>query len=802
MNTANTHFKPSLLALAIALGGVWSLPADVQAATADGASAPRLEQVIVTGTRSQERTASSSLSPIDIISGESLSSSGADDLGTVLARLVPSINFPRPSLVDGAEFARPAQLRGLSPDQVLVLVNGKRRHTSAFVNLGGAVGRGSAPADLNGIPVSAVERIEVLRDGASARYGSDAIAGVINVILKSDASGGSVGGKYGKYTKGDGAQRQLSGNTGIALGESGWLNLSAEGSDNDYTNRAGPDLRSSTSGTFGQRTFRQGEPSSENGKLFLNGAYQFGGHELYAFGGYRKTRGESAAFFRRDNDAGNTGNVAAIYPNGFLPLIKGDLQDTSFSTGLRGDLAGDWHYDLSASYGRNKHEVSTRTLNRSLWLDTGSTPLSFDNGTLTNEQKLVNLDISRDFELSWLPYPLSVAFGAEYLHQGYEIEAGDWQSYYGFGASGLSGFRDSDSGDWTRHNLAQYLDLETNLTDRFGVSFALRREDYSDFGSNLSGALAGRFDFTPRVALRGSISTGFRAPSLAQQHFTNTSTQLINGQIVDAGTLPVDNAAARLLGAKDLEAEKSRNYSLGLVLRPLDDLQISADVYRIDVRDRITLSSNLSLNSAAQAYLANNGITNANYGSVRYFTNAADTRTTGLDLVASYRYQFDNGVRWNSTLGYNYTHTKVTDTQQAPAILGTLGLSSTSLVERRERLGLLGDTTPEHKLTFGNDLRIGDWTVRSNLVRYGEFTSYQNVTSNRDQTFSATWILDLALDYSVGNWLFTVGGDNVTDQYPEKLYQENSSGSNLKYSTFSPYGYSGAFYYGKVSYSW
>lgn len=779
----------------------------VTQAAARSASAPasvaetRLEQVIVTGTRTQERTASSSLSPIDIISAESLGGSGSEELGAVLARLIPSINFPRPALVDGAEFARPAQLRGLSPDQVLVLIDGKRRHTSAFVNLGGAIGRGSAPADLNAIPLSAIERIEVLRDGASARYGSDAIAGVINVILKSDPSGGSLGAKYGKYAKGDGAQRQLSANTGVALGDSGWLNLSLEGSDNDHTNRAGKDFRAASIGstTYGQQVFRQGEPASENGKLFLNGAYPFGDHELYAFGGYRKTRGESAAFYRASN---NSGNVAQIYPDGFLPLIKGTLEDSSLTTGLRGELAGDWHYDLSLSYGRNQHEVNTRTLNRALWDDTGATPLSFANGTLTNEQKLLNLDIARDFELSWLPYPLSVAFGAEYLHQGYQIEAGDWQSYYRTGSQGLAGFRQADSGDWSRHNFAQYLDLETNLTERLGVSLALRREDYSDFGSNLSGALAGRFDFTPRVALRGSLSTGFRAPSLAQQHFASTSSQLVGNVIQEAGIFPVDAQVSRLLGAEELKAEKSRNYSLGLVLRPLDDLQISADVYRIDVRDRITLSSNFSLNQTAIDYLQTNGVGDVNYTAVRYFTNAADTRTTGLDLVANYRYRFDNGARWNSTLGYNYTRTKVTDTKQDPAILAALGLSTTSLLERRERLGLLGDTTPEHKLTFGNDLHIGNWTLRSNLVRYGEFTSYQNSATARDQTFSAAWVLDLAVDYSLGNWLFSVGGDNVTDQYPERLYEENSAGGNLKYSTFSPYGYSGAFYYAKVSYAW
>ncbi|RMU25918.1 TonB-dependent siderophore receptor [Pseudomonas avellanae] len=324
------NFKRNVLATAVFSANLLSVAgisaSACAAETADeqnNQGASTLGTVIVTGTRAQERTASASLSPIDVISGDSLRSSGSSELGTVLARLIPSINFPRPSLVDGAELTRPAQLRGLSPDQVLVLVNGKRRHTSAFVNLGGAVGRGSAPADLNAIPLSAIDHIEVLRDGASARYGSDAIAGVINIILKSADHGGSISSKYGQYKKGDGTQRQVSGNTGFALGDNGTLNLSGEGANNDYTNRAGDDLRASSVGstTYGQQVFRQGEPETHEGKLQYNAEYSFNdAAEFYSFGGYSKRRGETAAFYRPSNASNN---IAAIYPNGYLPLIHG-----------------------------------------------------------------------------------------------------------------------------------------------------------------------------------------------------------------------------------------------------------------------------------------------------------------------------------------------------------------------------------------------------------------------------------------------------------------------------------------------
>ncbi|KAF1029086.1 MAG: Ferric enterobactin receptor [Pseudomonas sp.] len=767
------------------------------AAETPTADTPKLDTVIVTGTRAQERTASASLSPIDVISAEALRSSGSDELGTVLARLIPSINFPRPSLVDGAELVRPAQLRGLSPDQVLVLVNGKRRHTSAFVNLGGAVGRGSAPADLNAIPISAVDHIEVLRDGASARYGSDAIAGVINVILKHTDNGGSITSKFGEYKKGDGIQRNLSGNTGLALGDNGFINLSGEGADNDYTNRAGKDFRPASVGstTYGQRVFRQGEPATNQGKLFFNSEYTFNDSaELYGFGGYSKTRGETAAFYRASNASNN---IIALNPNGYLPLIRGDVEDTSLAVGLRGLLAYDWHYDVSLNYGKNQYQIGTETINTSLGLNT---PRKFNNGTLVNDQKQLNLDLSREFSLGWLPYPVSVALGGEYLDQGYQIKAGDPASYYQNGSSGLGGFRDADAGTSSRHNWAQYLDLETNFTEKLSASAAVRHEDYSDFGSNVSGSLAARYEFTPQVALRGSISNGFRAPSLAQQNFTYTSSQLIGNTIQEAGTFPANSQVARLLGAEALKPEKSRNYSLGLVLEPTDNLTLTADVYRIDIDDRISLSSNLALNPAAIAYLQANGVGNINYTTARYFTNATDTSTDGIDLVANYRYQFDNGIRWASTVGYNYNHTKVTDVKANPAVLDGLGVNLLR-VDRRERIGLLGDTTPQHKLSLSNDFSYGNWALHSNLVRYGEFTSYQADKIN-DQTFKAAWVLDLSADYKLKNWTFTVGGDNVTDKYPEKLNAYASSGGNLAYSTFSPYGYSGAFYYGKVAYNW
>ncbi|WP_410210554.1 TonB-dependent receptor plug domain-containing protein [Aquirhabdus sp.] len=788
-------------ALSLAIVSILSIQAHAadDAAQSTTPSVDETAAVVVTGTRAKNRTAHQSLQPVDVISGDTLRGSGSSELGSALARLIPSINFPRPAVVDGAELVRPAQLRGLSPDQVLVLVNGKRLHTSAFINLGGAIGRGSAPADLNSIPISAVKRIEVLRDGQSARYGSDAIAGVINIILKDGPEGGEVSTKVGQYKKGDGTQRELSVNSGFALGKSGWLNVTAEGGKNGYTNRAGADFQSPLATTNGQRDFRFGDPATNNGKILLNGQYDISDDaQLYAIGTFSQTQGENAEFYRQSN---SSNNIKALFPNGYLPLTHNVVQDTTLVAGVRGEFLDDWHYDASANYGKNNYEVNIDTINPSLYRDTGSTPFNFYNGTLANSQTLLNIDISKSIALSWLPHPLSVAFGAEYKYQQYKVEAGQPESYYKGGASGLAGFSAGDAGDHNRHSYSEYLDLETKLTDKLTTSLAVRNENYSDFGSTTTASLAGRYDFTPRIAIRGNISNGFRAPSLAQEYFSQTSLQLVNGVLQNAGTFPANSSVAKLFGAEDLKPEKSNNYSLGFTFNPIDRLYITIDGYLIDITDRISLSSAINASTPkVLAYLAANGINNVNYSSVRYFNNASDTRTKGVDLVASYRFLFDNGIKWNSTVGLNFNQTKVTKIKANPTILNQLGVNLLRL-DRRETLGLLGESTPETKLTLGNDFSLENWTLHTNLVRYGSFVSYSNVGPQEDQKFGAQWALDMALDYRLQNWTFTLGSDNVANSYPARS-QFGTVGGSIPYSEFSPNGFNGAFYYGKVNYRW
>ncbi|RSZ28212.1 TonB-dependent receptor plug domain-containing protein [Acinetobacter bereziniae] len=761
-----------------------------------------LDTIVVTGTRSLKRSKTDSLQPIDVISAQELTErTGSSELGTALSKIIPSINFPRPTVVDGTELVRPVQLKGLSPDQVLVLVNGKRRHTGAFINLGGTIGRGSAPTDLNAIPVSAISRIEVLREGASARYGSDAIAGVVNIILKSDPKTGEAGIRYGIYDKGDGEQKQSYVSGGTRLGDYGYAIFSGEWQDNQATNRAGLDLRDPNATTYGQRTFRFGDPKSDEVKAAFNAGFDLSDSvELYGFSTYSHRNAETAGFYRLSNASNN---VPALFPNGYLPLIRGQLDDFSAVAGLRGEAA-DWRYDVSANYGLNQYDVNTRTINVDLYKDTGATPNSFHNGKLKNSQSVFNIDLSKEYDISAFASPLNIAFGAQYLNQQYQIKAGDPGSYYKSGSSGLSGFRQADAGKWTRDSYAGYLDLETDITQKLSASSAYRYEKYDDFGDTNNASLSLRYKLLPQVAVRGSVSTGFRAPSLAQQYFTQTSSQLVNGQFVEAGSFPSSSQVAQLLGAEDLKAEKSKNYSLGFVFTPTSNLYVTLDAYQIDIDDRISLSSNINASSpAVRDYLISKGITNTNFSSVRFFNNASDTRTRGVDLVANYQWQNLPYGELTTSLAYNFNRNEVTNVDKNPDILNALGVNLTRL-DRREQYGLLAGSTPEHKFSLANDYKIGNFGINTNITRYGSFKTFSNAGSASDQKFSAKWLLDLALSYQLKAWKFTLGGDNITNVYPDKdVYDINKpTGGSLQYSQFSPFGFNGAFYYGKINYKW
>ena len=782
--------RPLLLASLIA---TVVLPAFAQQAVADG----ELQSVVVTGTYAKNRRTIDSESPVDVIGARELQASGSTELATVLGRLLPSMNFPRPSGADASDAVRPAQLRGLSPDQTLVLVNGKRRHTTAVVNVNGTQGRGSAPVDLNAIPLAAIDHIEVLRDGAAAQYGSDAIAGVINIILKKGAAGGEAEAGFGEYQKRDGKAITLRGSTGFNLGDQGWVRVALEAADRDPTNRAGPDLRNPAEPRYGKVNQRFGDPETRPRSVFVNSQYRINDDiDWYAFANYGQRNTSAAATWR--TALNGTAPRTPLYPEGFLPLENSESTDASLVTGLRGEAAG-WRWDASLNYGSNEFQLDLdHTVNQTLG---ASSPTHFYAGRLKNTQQLFNVDIAREYPVAAFSGPLTVALGVEARHEKYEIGAGDEASYSGSGAQGFSGFRPVNAGSNSRHNESIYANLEAEITRQFSASGALRHERYSDFGSTTSAKGSARYAFTPDFSLRGTASSGFRAPSLAQQFYTITTTNfsVVNGvnTPIETGTFAVGSAAAAALGATPLKAEKARNYSLGVQWSPTRNWNTSVDAYRIDIDDRVALSANMTLSPALQAALAKQGIL---VGAGRYFTNAIDTRTTGVDVVSTYRWETTGAGRYDFTAAYNHNKNSLEHVNDNPAILTANGLT---LIDR-QTINRLTVGSPKDKFSLATDWSLGAWGARGVVTRYGSFTVPQN-SAALDQVYSPQWVLDLSGSVKLNkNWRLSAGIDNVTNRYPDQVTSAgnlNNNGIN-PYSGFAPNGFNGRYYYAKAGYSW
>ena len=652
------------------------------------------EQVTV-GSRAPAAAAEKAV-PMDIITREQIAASGYAETAQVIQSLTPSFNFPRPTITDGTDTVRPATLRGLGPDQVLVLVNGKRRHQSSLVHLNNSIGRGSTGVDLNAIPLSAIDHIEVLRDGASAQYGSDAIAGVINIVLKSGASRPTVTSKFG-LSKGsfagntctpngltcvegddidfaDGGLFDAGGSWGIKAG-TGQITIAGEYRQHNLTNRASFDPRDQIvpgdagNNAVAEPNHRWGDPDAKDVMTFVDASVPLNGqqsHFLYGFGGYSRRLASSAGFYRRSLDARN---LPQVYPLGFLPLIEPTVVDASGAGGVRG-VFNRWSYDASAGFGRNTFAFEVgNSLNVSLGPSVGRDKTRFDAGTLELGQFVVNADVSRAFQIGALAGPLNVAMGAEFRHENYVIRAGEPDSYrdggvpnqFGgqaaIGAQVFPGFRPSNEVDESRHSVAGYVDVEGDLVSWLRVGVAARTEDYSDFGGTLDGKLTLRVQPDRRFVVRGSVSTGFRAPSLGQSFFSSTATNFLNlGQglvPVESLTLPVASAPAQVLGAQPLKPENSLNVGAGVVVTPISPLSIAVDAYRITIDDRIVLSGNFTAPPIA-VLLAPFGANSA-----RFFTNAIDTRTNGIDVTASYRLAFGSAGNLELRAGYNNTLTEV-----------------------------------------------------------------------------------------------------------------------------------------------
>ena len=810
------------LAISLCLASSTLIAQDAEPASRPSAEEiDTMDAVVAVGTRRKDRTVAESVAPVDVLSPEELENAGTPDLQSVLARMVPSFNFPRTAITDASDHVRPAQLRGLAPDQTLVLVNGKRRHRTAIINVNGTVGRGSSPTDLSAIPTAAIQRVEVLRDGAAAQYGSDAIAGVINIVLKDASEGGSGDIRYGIYDKGDGELVQASANIGVPLGAEGFANFSAEFRDKASTNRSEADNRQQyplisgrpdpREASFDRINHQFGDAQTVDIGLFVNAGLPLGdsGAELYGFVNYADRDGASAGFFRRALDARN---IQAIYPNGFLPFINSDSSDAAISGGIRGTVGDSgFQYDFSLSHGVSEFDF---TVARSLNVQLGPTSqTSFDAGTLSADQTTFNADFSNNYDVAWLTSGLNFAFGLEYRVEGFEISAGEPASFFGTGSQVFPGFRPSDAIDTDRNNLALYADVEGNLTEQLSLGAAIRAEDYSDFGQTTSGKLSGRFAFTDSVALRATASTGFRAPNLQQQFYSTTSTNFINGQPFDIRTFPVTSPVARALGAQKLQAEETQNLSLGLVFTPIDNLSVTLDAYRIQIEDRIVLSENLT-GTGVTAFLAARGFAGVTGG--RYFTNAVDTTTEGADLIG--RYQFDAPGDWGqltSTVGYNYNKTEIDRIQDNPPQLAAAGLALQRI--GRVEIGRITEAPPRSKLILGQDWYLGDYSVRFNATRYGTY-DLRSANPLQDESFKAEWVVDLSAGYQWRNFNFTLGAENLNNNFPQRLRKilltdsngfvsssplDNSFAGILPYARGeAPFGFNGRFYYAKANFSY
>jgi iron complex outermembrane receptor protein len=885
---------------------------------------PPGETIIVTGTRRADRTVADSPVPIDVLGSDAITNTGQTETNRILNQLVPSFNFPQPAIADGSDALRPATLRGLSPDQTLVLVNGKRRHTASLININGTIGRGSAAVDMNLIPGLAISRIEVLRDGAAAQYGSDAIAGVINVQLKTADHGGRASVTYGEYvttlddvanvtglqvnaagqpildpadsryflanTDGnrkarDGETLTIGLNVGVPLGPNGYVNFTAEHRDRNRTNRAGFDLRpnynrpSSTTFdprelTFDRLQFRFGDPKTEDFNFFVNSALEVGGGwELYAFGSYGVRDALSAANYRQQSNIGNRnfevlapnqalttnpGNFVPLTPDGFLPLIDTELKDYSVFGGIRGEVAG-WSADFSVGHGRNTFDYTLRnSINTSFGTASQTT---FDAGGLRYDQSLANLDVSRQFEVGFAK-PLSVAVGVEYRSEDFGIRPGEFQSYargplfrapfattaancaaqpgvYNAttgicsfpgrtaptSAQGFPGLPESSATDRGRHSYAGYVELDTDIFEGFTTTLAGRYESFSDFGDTLNGKFAARYEPISGYAIRGSVSNGFRAPSLQQQYFTGIATNFIGGLPVEILTVGVDSPLARALGSRDLRPEKSFNISVGATANPLPGLTLTADWYQIEIEDRIVLTENLgavgsgtpAVNAAVKAVLDANGFQNID--AARFFINGLDTTTRGFDVVASYRARLDQFGTWTLTAAYNRNNTKIDRRLNELGPLATI--PGIVLFGRVEGIRFT-DGQPRDKIVLSADGDIGRFGITARTTRYGDVVSPgaaapigADATSltayGPDDIFlSKKWITDLEVRFKLFERVgLAAGANNLFDVYPDRSpfgprptaiggsYPANQQ--YIPYSIFSPFGFNGRFLYARAS---
>jgi len=794
--------KPTLIRHAVLLamyGGAAALAAPATALAQNAAPAATaadtgIQSVSIIGSR---RVGNSSATdtpvPVDTIAMSKVAEQGGQfDLAQSLANISPSFNSTRQTGADGADLVDSAALRGLGSDQTLVLVNGKRRHTTALVNLFGARNRGNTGTDMNAIPLLAIRNVQVLRDGAAAQYGSDAIAGVINVELKKSLGCESVLGA-GQYSAGDGTNWLASAYCGVALG-GGVLGITGEYLDRGRSNRA----------EAGNPRII-GDTEAKNKTLYANGEFPLGDGKLYLTAGAQTRDASSAAWAREGLGSEDipSRNAAAMYPEGFVPFINGDIDDRYATVGYRTRI-GEWAGDFSQTYGYNRMRYTiANTLNASIANQdllnggAGTSAAQFSAGGFSFRQMTTNADFSRFYD--GVLGGLNAAFGFEYRAENYRIFAGEPGSYIdadgvGFGGNagsqGFPGFQPGDAADRKRHSSAAYLDFEADVAPRTKLQAALRHERYSDFGSTTTGKLAGSFKASDDILLRASASTGFRAPSLQQVYFSSTFTDFVSGVPLDVVLAPNGGAVANAAGIPKLKEEESKSFTLGATWTPTQSISVTADLYHIDIDDRIVLSGRFDADNypALGATLQTLGV-----GQAQFFVNSVDTRTQGLDLTAAHRTTIGAG-RLNTFLAMNFSKTKVTGVHAPAALAGFEDV----LLSERERL-FIEQGGPRRKATLDFDYILGRLESDFRIVHYGPQTlGTFSGSPVPNQRYKAKTSADLAFTWSFSDRTkLTVGGTNIFDVHPS-VQDANETDNGFKYESVQ-FGLNGAAYFARLS---
>lgn len=797
----------------------------VLAADQTRSASQRKESIPIVGSRVLSNGSQDAMAPVDVYSDDDVMATGETELGRVLQKLVPSFNFSSTTVSDGTDIIRPATMRGLGPDQVLVLVNGKRRHNQALVNVQQTVGRGSAGTDINAIPVAAIQRIEVLRDGASAQYGSDAIAGVINIVLKDRAYGTEVFQEAGQTYEGDGSRVSGSVNQGFDLA-GGFANLTLEYRLREATNRADIDQ------TQNRRTMRIGDADAKNYYAFANAALPFTQDgELYVRGGFSRREGESGGFYRQPTDSRV---MPEFYPDGLLPILGTTVTDRSGTLGFRKEFLPDWHADLSVTSGQSSFAfASLESHNVSLG---SQSPTSSENGTLVAGQTTSNLDISGKVELPILNNPLHISFGLEDRVDTYEIKAGDFESYaYGAtndpgvfiadrqpdnvtggplaaapGMQGFPGFQPRNEVAVSRTARAAYIDLENEVFDDYRVAVASRYETHEGVGEAVTGKISNRADVSENLAIRATASTGFRAPSLAQRYYNSTSTTFANGSLTDTLLADQDHEALNQLGVADLKNEVSQSVSGGVVVSARN-FSLTIDAYQTVIRDRIVLSGMLQAEDSGnegacveQACPIKSVLVPLNVGALQFFSNAIDTRTRGVDLSTSYgtrlgshKLRFGLLATWNET-----------EVLQVNRV--TNEISNDVVFDEGQRV-LTEKGQPRQRTTLSLRHQWADFHSGLAVHRFGAVSGaaygheVEGTFQRYNQEFGPRYLTDVVVGYRFfENFVGELGANNVFNVYPQELNQDHPvrdfAGGSYKYSwEASPFGHNGGFYFGRVT---